>query len=238
MGVMTALGYTEIVQDRSKSKFTICNATFFQSNKLCHTWTESRSRALVTGFKLLPDKELAAVAASSSAAAAGSTGGGGDRVDAQHKTPAARGTGENVQTATMATLAAGAPLSTDDVNGAAVKGDAAAVGDGGGSMGTAEVFIANCHLEGHPWKAQERFNQVKGVLARMERRQSEIGAPMDDARILVVGVPYSTCNIYLCGCRCCCCPWQICEFSRHCCDRGSHRDALGARCRGLQQRAQ
>ena len=89
----------------------------------------------------------------------------------------------------------------DESNGVAMKDGAAA-----GSTVAAEVFIANCHLEGHPWKAQERFNQIKGVLTRIERRQSEAGAPTDDARILVVGTSYQVflssriCSIHFYGC--------------------------------------
>lgn len=169
--IMASLGYTAVVQDRPKSKFTICNVTFFQSSKLCHTWTDSRSRALITGFKLIPDMEMAEEAAATSAS---TSVGPSASSKAVNGASAVRRAGNNAQEGGMATLAAAVSDTPDRAN--------------DGVAGAAEVFIANCHLEGHPWKAQERFNQIKGVLTRMERRQSEAGAPMDDARILVVGV--------------------------------------------------
>lgn len=185
MAIMKDLGYTAVVQDRSKSKFTICNATFFRSNKLCHTWTESRSRALVTGFKLIPDMEFAADLASGTPACTR-----GEPVDGASDV---RRAGTSTRGGGMATLAAVTPETPGKVNGAAVKDGQNPTDSGEGLTtspvtGAAEVFVANCHLEGHPWKSQERFNQIKGVLTRMERRQTEAGAPMDDARILVVGV--------------------------------------------------
>jgi hypothetical protein len=169
--MMRELGYTAVLQDRSKSKFTICNVTFFQASKLCCTWTDSRSRALITGFKLISDMEFAAELASPAPAAASV---------APAASSSNKGTG------------AAAPKSPRHVNGSSGKKGSNANRSDEGLAGAAEVFVANCHLEGHPWKAQERFNQIKGVLARMERRQYEAGAPMDDARILVVGVHCSS----------------------------------------------
>lgn len=144
---MKSMGYTAVIQDRAKTKFTICNATFFRSSKLCHTWTESRSRALITGFKLIPDM-----------------------VSADH--------------AQLDNPSVGSTAATKE----GVRDSPSVGGTDVGTNGAAEVFIANCHLEGHPWKAQERFNQMKGVLGRIERRQNEADAPMDDTRILLVGV--------------------------------------------------
>jgi hypothetical protein len=180
--IMRVLGYTAVLQDRAKSKFTICNVTFFRASKLCCTWTDSRSRALITGFKLIPDMEFAAALATTAPAhtvTGQSANGSRTRVNgASARSPREAG---------MEIRAAAEPGSPRRTNGAAVSQASDATGGGGELAGAAEVFIANCHLEGHPWKAQERFNQIKGVLTRMERRQHDAGAPMDDARILVVG---------------------------------------------------
>jgi CCR4-NOT transcription complex subunit 6 len=52
---MASLGYGFAAQDRSGSRFSICNVTFYRKSKLSSTWSEGRSRALLCEFKLHPE---------------------------------------------------------------------------------------------------------------------------------------------------------------------------------------
>lgn len=160
---MRARGYDYVIQDRTGSKFTIGNITFFRSNKLCCTWHDDRSRVLITAFKLLADVH----------------GDKGSTAEADKLVASARRTHAQVDTAESAATETAAP----NVD----AGDAVGAGDETGVGEAAEILVANCHLEGNPWKAQARFNQIRKAVAHMQRHIEAERRPVDDARILIAG---------------------------------------------------
>lgn len=111
---MAELGYGAVVQDRSGSLFSIANATFFRAAKLEMTWSEDRSRTLLTSFRMrsAPDSRT--------------------------------------------------------------------------------IFVVNSHLEGHPYKPHERFNQVKSALSRVSVRQAALNQATADAHVVLLGDLNST----------------------------------------------
>jgi hypothetical protein len=51
------------------------------------------------------------------------------------------------------------------------------------------IHVANVHLEGHPYKSKERLNQMKSLLSRVQLRLEQGGISVDDAMLLIAGVP-------------------------------------------------
>jgi hypothetical protein len=51
------------------------------------------------------------------------------------------------------------------------------------------IHLANVHLEGHPYKSKERLNQMKSLLSRLQLRLEQGGISVDDAMLLIAGVP-------------------------------------------------
>lgn len=171
---MALRGYDFVVQDRTGSKFTIGNLTLFRASKLACSWHDDRSRVLITAFHLLADVHASRDGGDAAAAAAAVAAAG-----------AAASAAEDAGAATAETAAA---------NTEAAAARAAAVVDDGGAVArgeAAEVLVANCHLEGNPWKAQARFNQIRKAVAHMQRHVEAERRPVDDARILITGAAHA-----------------------------------------------
>jgi hypothetical protein len=202
---MASLGYAFVAQDRSKTKFTITNITLFRMCKLQHRWTDSRSRALITGFVVLSNEAPAASAVSGATSEVSSS--------AQVKTAGAvannstvdnGAVGEKDEVATGVPSLAGWPNIAAESRSHADKDEAqegAARLAGGAKVGEQMVYIGNVHLEGHPYKAKERLAQVQSVMVRLQGHVARWGHGYDDARIAIVGVSTSPEHFLLAACH-------------------------------------
>eukprot|EP01024_Parvocaulis_polyphysoides_P051585 TRINITY_DN50874_c0_g1_i1.p1 TRINITY_DN50874_c0_g1~~TRINITY_DN50874_c0_g1_i1.p1 ORF type:complete len:211 (-),score=19.09 TRINITY_DN50874_c0_g1_i1:207-791(-) len=50
-----------------------------------------------------------------------------------------------------------------------------------------DVYIVNVHLEGHPTKGMDRINQMKSILAKMERKQTSEGLDAESCNVVICG---------------------------------------------------
>ena len=199
---MAELGYDHAAQDRSDGRFSIANITFFRRSKLRLVWSETRSRALLAQLRLLP--------AAPSAAQEPST-----RPSSAH--------------------ASGVNASTDGTEGGsgataehAQHGNGCRDGAEGVEAPAADVYIANVHLEGHPYKSQERVAQLRSALGRLQLQVEKQGGRCEGASALIVGVPSASCMLHA-ACAC------TCDAAPHC--RALWRNAAAARKELLKETA-
>ena len=219
------------------------NVTFFRTCKLQLTWSETRSRALLTELELLtaPQVQAAACASCSSAKAdpteepepAGAVHTAGqncpadvrahahhtstDAADSQdHQSSAAVDSAEGSQADASTPLQAASPAPSEERNTDAAASDsdaqssaphrsAASVAQSNGATQRAQsqhipaagqasarqrIFVANVHLEGHPYRAKERLSQARSALSRLQLQVGRSGLPAEAANVLVVGAGY------------------------------------------------